>query len=348
MPPDTAIDAALRFRLRLLKQEREAAVRLVNAYGMAYERLQPQIRALTAELEAMAAAGELKPWKVGRLSQLRSLRESIEAEINRFAIIAENEVGLGARAAIEASQAETKALARAALPGIEAVDARIMARWQGLNPEAVQSLLGFLSPDSPAMSALRDKLGSAMAQTAADALVEGTALGYGPRRTAAIMRRSLGSGLSWSLRTARTMQLYAYREGSRASYLANPAIVPGWRWMSARDDRTCAACLAMDGQEFTPKDRLNGHYQCRCVMVPLTVSYRDLGLDVDEPESGLQYATGEDWLKAQDAGLQRKTLGKTRFEAFEKGELQFDKLAVEKEDPTFGLMRNLSKVGEAT
>lgn len=50
-----------------------------------------------------------------------------------------------------------------------------------------------------------------------------------------------------ALRISRTEMLRAYREATRRNYQANGDIVPGWRWLCAKQPRTCAARLAMDG-----------------------------------------------------------------------------------------------------
>ncbi len=65
-------------------------------------------------------------------------------------------------------------------------------------------------------------------------------------RTQAIRGR-LGGNLVRALRISRTEMLRAYREATRRNYQANGDIVAGWRWLCAKQARTCAACLAMDG-----------------------------------------------------------------------------------------------------
>jgi len=270
MPPDDALLAAEKFRGELLKREREAAVRLVNAYGGVYERLQGQIKALIVELDALAAEGEVPAWKVGKLSRLKALKRQVEVEVSRYAAVAENEISQGAKGAIAQAQADAKALAQASLPGVKPLDAQIMGLWQRLDPTAVEELLGFLADDSPLMAGLRTELGPAVANGVGEKLVQGIALGYNPRKTANIIRKELGQGLTWSLRTARTAQLYAYREASRAAYVANPQIVKGWVWRSARDSRCCMSCLAMDGTVHGPDETLNDHHNGRC-LAPGTV-----------------------------------------------------------------------------
>src|SRR3990170_6538487 len=146
MPESTAIELSLKFRTALLLKEREAAVRLVNAYGEIWRNLGDSIIALDNEIAAMVARGEEPvPWRVGKLTRLKQLRVDIQKQVNDYAIIARNEITLSAREAVIVAQQEARLLAQAALPGLGILDARVMAQWQRLNPAAVETLLGFLS-----------------------------------------------------------------------------------------------------------------------------------------------------------------------------------------------------------
>lgn len=339
MPLPDAIAASEQFRKALIAKERQAATRLVRAYGAAYQRLQTQVEGLTVELERLAEKGELSAAKVGRLARLKSLEKQIEAEVSRYAVYASEEIGQGARAALTQAQADARALTQAALPGLGPVDAVIMGQWQQLRPEAVEALLGFLADDSPLMTGLREQLGPAVSKQVGEKLVEGIALGYNPRKVAQIIRKELGQGLTWSLQTARTAQLNAYREGTRAAYVANEDIVPKWRWSSSRDVTTCASCLAMDGTVHPLTERLADHANGRCSMVPIPVTYRDLGLDVDEPAPVLEHPTGEAWLRAQPEATQRQILGPGKLEAWQAGKFDFAQLSTETTDATWGVVR---------
>jgi hypothetical protein len=214
-----------------------------------------------------------------------------------------------------------------------------MVRWQSLNPEAVNSLLGFLADDSPLMTGLREKLGPAVADQVGQKLFEGIALGYNPRKVAAIIQKELGQGLTWTLRTARTAQLYAYREATRASYLANPEIVKGWEWRSARDNRTCMSCLSLDGTHHKPDERLADHHNGRCSLLPDTVTYRDLGLKVAEPPPVVG-DTGEAWFRGQSEAQQRAQMGPGKHDAWKAGKFKFGDLSsLADPDPVYGRMR---------
>jgi hypothetical protein len=340
MPYADAVAASDAFRASLLARERASAVRLVRAYGGVYQRLQTQLAALTAELDALAAKGEqLKPWKVGKMARLQNLQTQVAEEVTRYGAVVENEIDQGAKAAIAQAQTDAMALTQAALPGLAPMDAAIMSQWQQLNPGAVESMFGFLDSGSPLRLGLRTKYGPLVAAAVGRQLVESISLGYNPRKTAAALKNSLGMGLESALRTSRTAQLYAYRESTRAAYAANVDIVPKWKWRSARDGRTCASCLAMDGTLHDHTESLNDHWNGRCAMVPVPVTYRDLGLDIAEPPVVLAEPTGEDWFRAQPEANQKAVLGPGKYAAWQKGEFPFAQLSRETTDPVWGKMR---------
>lgn len=238
MPEPRIFGVMQAFRLALLRRERKAATRLVQAYGEAYRRLLPQIDLLIAELEA----GTAKDWKRYKLQRLQSLKNQIEGEINEYAVFADREMVIGAREAVVQAGKEAKIITQAALPGLEPLDARIMQSWNRLPTESVETLLGFLEQGSPLRESL-SKIGPATADLVEKRLTESIALGYNPRKIASVIRNELGQSLDWSLRTARTAQLYSYREASRANYVANDHVVKGWIWRCARTDRTCMSCF---------------------------------------------------------------------------------------------------------
>ena len=61
-------------------------------------------------------------------------------------------------------------------------------------------------------------------------------------------------------------------------------LITGVRFVCALDERTCLTCLELDGSETPPV--LPIHEGCRCVTVPITKSWRQLGLDMDEFPDG--------------------------------------------------------------
>ena len=74
-------------------------------------------------------------------------------------------------------------------------------------------------------------------------------------------------------------------------------------------------------------------------MVPVPVTYRELGLDVDEPAPVLEHADGEAWLRAQPESTQRQILGQGKYEAWQAGKFDFAQLSKETTDAVWGVVR---------
>lgn len=151
--------------------------------------------------------------------------------------------------------------------------------------------------------------------------------------------------------------------------------VKGWRRLAVLDGRTCPICGAADGQEYglnDPKPSLPSHWRCRCVYIPIAVTWRDLGIDLDEADEGdrttvkhsartvhhrdgstsTKYTVQEvgsvpagttysEWLRQQldeDPAFVRSILGKTRFDLFKSGKLSLSGMV------TNGRIKNLSEL----
>jgi hypothetical protein len=329
MPEHPVIDAAQRFRAQALAREREAANRLVQTYGRAYTRFGPAIDALS---ERIAKMDDPSRATLTRLDALRSLRQQVETEVTRFATYADTEISRAATAAIQAGLSDSRALATAAMGGTGPGARALIAGWDMLPTESVETMLGFLADDSPLHSALVRRLGPAVAGRMSDALVDGIVLGMNPRRVAEIVRKELGVGLTWALTTARTAQLNAYREASRANYVANSHIIGGWTWLSALGNRTCMSCLNMHGSFHPVTEALNDHHNGRCVAIPNVKQAKAFGLPQPEIEPGQQ------WFERQSEDFQRERMGPGMFDAWKAGKFDFRDLSVPYQDPVYGEM----------
>lgn len=127
-------------------------------------------------------------------------------------------------------------------------------------------------------------------------------------------------------------------------YNANEDLIKGYVWVATLDLRTTSECRARDGKEYDKKFRPVGHslpwgagpglfhWRCRSRRSPVTKSWRDLGVDIDEftPSDRASMdgqvpadTTYEEWLKAQSAERQDQVLGPTRAKAFRAGDLTF-------------------------
>lgn len=123
-------------------------------------------------------------------------------------------------------------------------------------------------------------------------LIRAVALGDNPRFTATRMvarvKDQFDLGLTRATVIARTEMVDAHRRASQLWRMDNADVLTGWQWVAKLDRRTCPSCWAQHGsihdvQEEGPLD----HQQGRCTGVPATKTWRDLGFDVDEPDSSL-------------------------------------------------------------
>lgn len=90
----------------------------------------------------------------------------------------------------------------------------------------------------------------------------------------------------------------------------NDDIIKGYRQLSTLDSHTTPTCVAYSGAEWdrkkqpmgtnklpfvSPKGSANGtprHWNCRSVITPITKTFRELGLDIDEVPTSTRSATG--------------------------------------------------------
>ena len=85
----------------------------------------------------------------------------------------------------------------------------------------------------------------------------------------------------------RTYVQTANVQAMEAVYTANRDIIKGLKRVETLDNKTCLACLLADGATYgMDEDRphLPAHPGCRGVWVPVTKSWRDFGIDIDELE----------------------------------------------------------------
>lgn len=326
--PHPVIDAAAAFRQGLINREAANATALINAYGRAYRSLQGQIQALEQQIAALDKPDRAQ---VTRLASLRSLTAQTADEVNRYAVFADQSIANAVSAEIVNGLRESRATVEAYFASPQG-RAAFRAAWDMLPAETVETMLGYVDEGSPLRTALVNRLGPAVAERMADALVDAISLGMNPRRTAALVRRELGVGLTWSLTTARTAQLWSYREASRANYVANSNIVESWTWYASLDSRCCLSCIAMHGTEHPVTDVLNDHHAGRCVALPNVRNARQLGLSQPEVEPG------EAWFNRQPQATQRQRMGPGMFGAWRAGEFRFGELSQRYEDAIYGTM----------
>lgn len=157
-----------------------------------------------------------------------------------------------------------------------------------------------------------------------NSLIRGVAIGDNPNAAAATMLRRARDGFNgglWRARViARTELLDAARNAAVAARRANTDVLNAWRWQCELSRRTCPACLAKHGTVYPATDPGPlGHQACRCTALPITKSWKELGIDAPEPPP-IPFEDGEDWLARQPEQVQRDILGKRGYDKWKSGD----------------------------
>ncbi len=112
---------------------------------------------------------------------------------------------------------------------------------------------------------------------------------------------------------------------------ANLDIVKGWKWVATLDTRTCAVCGSRDGNVYEPDVGFAApHISCRCAPVPVTKSWKELGIDLKDAPPGTRASmdgqvaadqTWSRWIKRQSVARQDEALGPERAQLLRTGKL---------------------------
>jgi SPP1 gp7 family putative phage head morphogenesis protein len=338
-------EQAQSFREQLLSGDRRTAAVMIRSYGTAYASIDREIDRIRMRIFDLRQQGVEKERFAPLLYQekrVQALRDKTLAEIGKFAQRSDIVVGGAVGEAVIAGSQDAQRLMQTTIPeGIAVAPATIEGQpvtafspdEVGLRTGALEQLTGVIQPGQPVAS-LFQSLGPEAANTVTDALISGLALGKNPQEIARMMRDALGGNLTRALTIARTETLRAYREASRAEYLANQDVVDGWIWVSAASERTCASCWAQHGSEHPLDEVMATHPRCRCSMVPKTKTWEQLGFG-RTPES-VKIPQGSSLFAKLPVEQQQKILGPSKFTAYRGKKIALSDLVARRQSPVWG------------
>ena len=128
-------------------------------------------------------------------------------------------------------------------------------------------------------------------------------------------------------------------------YQANTEVIAAEQWISTLDTRTSEMCRIRDGKKYTVDHKPVGHsvpwlqgpgrlhWRCRSSSAPITKSFRELGIDIDElPPADRASMDGQvpaettygEWLMKQSAARQDEVVGAERGRLMRQGGMDFD------------------------
>lgn len=262
---------------------------IIRAWARAWNELEATWRDAIADLIDQSEDGQWpSPWVVQRAERARDALDAATAEAYELSRLSGVRImdGTGRIVNLTMEQGLDDILT-AQLPADAEIRATIGARFNRLDRLAINRIVDRTAGQiESALSPLSRQSGEAMRR----ALIRGVAMGDNPRTAAREMLRrvqgAFNGGLTRALNLARTEMLDAHREATRGAMVANADVLRGWVWMSALDTRTCPSCWAMHGTEHeVGESGPDDHQQGRCSALPLLKTWRDLGIDLDEPPS---------------------------------------------------------------
>jgi len=129
------------------------------------------------------------------------------------------------------------------------------------------------------------------------------------------------------------------------TFKRNSDVIKGVRQISTLDSHTTEICIAYDGQEWDLDGEPIGdtelpfsggpprHWGCRSVLVPITKTFKELGINVPEFAAGdratalgPQKMTMQQWLESRTPEQLAEQLGRGRAELFSEGKITLQQL----------------------
>jgi len=290
--------------------------KLITAYKRIYARVSPRIQNIVLKLQAQPT---ITVKQIATSAELVALITAVSDELEDYTGYVKVELDLANQAALFLALTHVSQLYKEY--GHQNVKV--------LPLEALDFLNEWMKPGSPLLNRL-----SFMPETVQEAMrnviLEGVRLGRNPLQIARLLTNQFGMGFTDSARMMRTLQLYSYREATRANWIAG-GIVEGWIWYATLDDRTCMSCVNMHGTIHTLDENLNDHHNGRCAM--LSYPFGLDALNMGDPN-------GLDWFNKQSEAQQVEMMGKAKWEAWKGNQFDFSKLTKTYENDVFGTMRS--------
>jgi SPP1 gp7 family putative phage head morphogenesis protein len=220
-----------------------------------------------------------------------------------------------------------------AAAGKKPANVSIGTSWTNLPDEQLQAFVGFAGDGSP-LAELFNKIPQVTTDAMQMALVQGISLGEGPRTVARRVRKAADIGRQRAETIARTEMIRASREAQRQLYTENPSVT-GYRRQATQDARVCLACLALSGTLQATDTIMPSHPNCRCVMIPETLSWAEITGDSSIPDTRPEVATPDRILAGLSESEKLAIMGPARFELYKNGKPLLDMVQV-KQDKDWG------------
>jgi SPP1 gp7 family putative phage head morphogenesis protein len=288
-----------------------------RAYRAATKASIDELEALEGRIAEREANGEPPSqtilWMKQRLEQnIRDLGENLKKfSVEGATITADGQL----QSAILANEASIGMVEAAA--GRKPSNVSLGSSWTTLPDEQLQTFVGFSGDGSP-LGELFATIPQVTTDAMTMAMVQGISLGEGPRTVARRVRKVADIGRQRAETIARTEMIRSAREAQRKLYTQNMA-VQGYRRQATQDSRVCLACLALSGTLHKTDEIMPSHPNCRCVMIPATLSWAEITGDSSIPDTRPEVASPERILAGLSESDKLAIMGPQRYAMYKEG-----------------------------
>jgi SPP1 gp7 family putative phage head morphogenesis protein len=351
-----------KYRADLLAQEAEAVAQLEHYHQYTIDNyIKPRLQKLyddilkkQNEIIANRDPDDTSPPKIPQYwieerIRLEGLQLQIEGKIDNFGALSLQETRrlqhLGVQLGLDSAKDQINTLVppemRAIINKYLPTSKKIGAAFGQPSDKALNDLIGATQAGSP-LGDLFNGFGSEAADKAIKELVSGVTMGDNPRTIAPRIAKALDISRQRALTISRNEALRCYKSAALETYRANDDVCGSWIWLADMTDRTCLACILLNGTEHPLSEDMQSHICCRCSPSPKTHSFVDIlgGLGIDSSgieETGLSVPSGEDWFLQQSEETQRSIMGNLAYETWKNNDdINLNDFVGKSSDPDWG------------
>lgn len=308
-------------RSRFYSRERDRLMRrrdqmLFDAYAQAQQEMQARIEADIVRRKEVYGTAVFDE----EAARMLDVEQEMAKLSPRVAEIIHQGMDEQVRLAVEAAESQIEA---------QRDEAGVGVAFGRLNKPAVDQLATRVT-ERRNISSLLDGHVQEYKQKVSKTLVSELIQGKNPKEAARVLVKQTGgvSGgtLSRWLTVARTEMMDANREGLGHVYQQNSDILRGKERMATLDERTCMACVFLDGTVYPLDAPEDGHQNCRCTWLPVLKSRKDFG-----PKD--KRLIGSKWFKKQPDAVQQKMMGMQKWTYWKRDVIELKDMVVERDNP---------------
>lgn len=245
--------------------------RLARIYASGYERIDPQVQALTQQIEAMQKAGKVTKAQIQKSAAYKNLMQAVTNELDDYTAYVRTELRTAVQESAKSGLSAGNLLMLASLADALGINPESIPEDTVKLPDALSFLADYLNPDGVLFGKL-GKMSGYHADEVAATILDLVSQGKNPKLIGRFIQDAYGTGLADSLRMMRTAQLYSYRQANNAVQVANADVLDGVVWCAELDADTCASCISLHGQVFPVGTLCDDHHNGRCLVPGTMVS----------------------------------------------------------------------------